>query len=428
MIISTAASFSRRRGEPYALAEPPRPDALDLSGSDLVARLDAGEPLARAIPRACFGIGRLYAAEIAAMAGLDPEAPVDATRSLEDAWDAFWHRLRGGPLEPTLAAERLLPWPFRSVPPDGAQTFASVGALLEAAFGSGRDEAALEGERNALLDAVRRHRERAARRLQRQEGDLAEARDRGRWRHLGDLLMANLHRVPARAERVVVEDFESGSPIEVALYADRTPQENAQAYYERYKKAKRGETAIAAAIERTKEDLAFIASLEAAARTAENREDLKEIAAEARAEDPAAAARAPRTAKAKGPASRPRRYRVDGWDILVGRNPRQNETLACKTARPEDLWLHARQIPGAHVVVRRGSAGGDLPDRELLAAAVLAARYSAAAGDTRAAVDYTAARHVRKPPGTPAGFVTYSREKTVTVSPAAALEGLEAVT
>jgi len=406
----------RRRGEQWAPPEADRPDALELPGEALVGAVERDLPLAKAVPRACFGIGAVYAREMAAMAGLDPDAPLGSPASLARAWDAFWDRVRQGPPAPTLVGETAAPWDFLTLPDGERRPFPSVGALLEAAFGTGGVEASLDQERGRLATAVERARDRVLRRLASQEQDLVDARDADRWRHLGDLLTASLHRVPPRATRVEVDDYMApGTTVAIDLDPDLSPQDNAQRYYARYKKARRGQEAIQEAIERTRQDLEYVDGLATAVQTATTRDDLRELGAEVRVDDPAAAARAPLQRRVKGPAARPHRFERDGWEILVGRNPRQNETLSMKTARSEDLWLHARQIPGAHVIVRRRGAHGDLPAEVLHEAAVLAARFSKAASDTRVPVDYTLARYVKKPPGTPAGYVTYSREKTLMV-------------
>jgi len=412
----------RKRAEIYLAATPPKADALYLIGSRAVDAVPADEPLAKALPRGCFGIGPVYGREMAAMAGLDPAAPIPSDEAarwrLADAWDAFFRRLQSGALAPARQGDHLVPWPFESIP-EQPEHYPTVGALLEEAYGAGAREAGLNRQKEKLVAAVMKQRDRALRRVEAQEGDLAEARGFDRWRRLGDLLTGNLHLVKPRAKSVAVLDYETGETVEVALDPDLSPQDNAQRYYARYKKARRGQEAIVEAIARSRQDVEYYQSLAAAIATALTRDELKEASAELSADNPAEASRAPRKGKAKGPAAKPRKYGLDGWDVLVGRNPRQNEVLTMKLARPEDMWLHARQIAGAHVIVRRGGKG-EVPADVLEKAAALAARFSQSAADTRVPVDYTLVRYVKKPPGTPAGFVTYTRERTVTVDPTAA--------
>ncbi|MEW8958323.1 MAG: NFACT RNA binding domain-containing protein [Moorella sp. (in: firmicutes)] len=105
----------------------------------------------------------------------------------------------------------------------------------------------------------------------------------------------------------------------------------------------------------------------------------------------------------------------DGFKILVGRNNRQNDWLTLKLAGPDDIWLHAKDIPGSHVVIRTG--GREVPAATLEMAARLAARYSRAGGSSRVPVDYTLVKNVRKPPGAKPGMVIYDHQRTVYVAP-----------
>ena len=105
----------------------------------------------------------------------------------------------------------------------------------------------------------------------------------------------------------------------------------------------------------------------------------------------------------------------DGLTILVGKNSRQNEEVTFRRASAGDLWLHARGVPGAHVIIRSG--GQEVPEATLHQAAGLAAYYSQARGATRVAVDYTQRRHVRRVKGARPGLVTYDHEQTIYVSP-----------
>jgi predicted ribosome quality control (RQC) complex YloA/Tae2 family protein len=118
----------------------------------------------------------------------------------------------------------------------------------------------------------------------------------------------------------------------------------------------------------------------------------------------------------KPPRSQPLTLRSpDGLTILVGKNSRQNEEVTFRRASGDDLWFHARGVPGAHVIIRRG--GQEVPEATLHQAAGLAAYYSQARQATRAAVDYTQRRHVRRIKGARPGLVTYDHEQTVHVTP-----------
>ena len=104
-------------------------------------------------------------------------------------------------------------------------------------------------------------------------------------------------------------------------------------------------------------------------------------------------------------------------EILLGENSESNDYLTTRVARPDDVWLHARQIKGAHVVIRSGKKGLAIPQSTLRQAAELAAQNSDAKHSSLVPVDYTLKKHVRKPRGAAPGYVTYSHEKTIDVLP-----------
>ncbi|MCL6451961.1 MAG: NFACT RNA binding domain-containing protein, partial [Acetobacteraceae bacterium] len=130
----------------------------------------------------------------------------------------------------------------------------------------------------------------------------------------------------------------------------------------------------------------------------------------------------------QGPAGPPaaseplRLVSADGLAILVGRNHRQNEQITLREAGPDDVWLHARGVPGSHVILRT-LPDGSFPESSLLEAAALAAYFSRARASGKVEVDWTRRRHVRKPPGSRPGMVIYDHQRTVVVRPWGPMDG-----
>lgn len=427
-----------RKGEAFSPPVTGLPHALELPGAEMVEALRAlerdgaasparaAEPLARAMPRVAFGLGVVAAREIAVRAGAEAGESFDETCAapLAKAWDGFWRQVREGPRAPLAldveGDERLLlPFPYVSL--EGTVSAqGTMSLVVESAFTEEGGQAGLEVLRGLLLAGISRARDRVVRRAAAQERDLEKAEQFEQWRQYGDLLTANMYRVPHRATEITLEDYmHDGALVRIPLDPDKSASENAQAYYERYRKSKRGVDAIADVITRSQHDIAYLDSLASSVETAVERDELREIEAQMMAEGLLSGT--PRK-RPRSLAAKPRRYEKGGYDILVGRNPRQNELLTLRMARPEDWWLHARQIPGAHVVIRGKGGEAVPPDDVIRAAARLAAGFSRAASAGRVAVDYTRVKHVKKPPGTPAGYVTYSREQTVDVAPGIDLE------
>jgi predicted ribosome quality control (RQC) complex YloA/Tae2 family protein len=190
-----------------------------------------------------------------------------------------------------------------------------------------------------------------------------------------------------------------------------TAVENAQAYFRRYDKARRGAEKIPALLKELQTEKAYLEQLEADLMLAESRPEIDAVR-----ESLAAAGWAPqrRRRAAARQVRGPRRFEVEGFPIFVGRNARQNEQVTFERGGPEDLWLHVRGLPGAHVVIKRGRQ--TVPETVIQRAAELAAYYSRARhSETQVSVDVTERRFVRRVRGKYPGLVTYRNERTLWV-------------
>ncbi|MGK7344186.1 MAG: NFACT RNA binding domain-containing protein [Candidatus Nitrospinota bacterium M3_3B_026] len=228
-------------------------------------------------------------------------------------------------------------------------------------------------------------------------------------KRLGDLLQASFHRMKKGEESVTVPDVfsEDGGELIIALDPSLGPAENVRRYYKEYRRYEKGlprlEGELAALEEqekRTKEKMRLI----------ENSSDLDYIESTI----PAAkgAPRAPGKKGPKGP-SGPRRFITSGgFPALVGRSDRENDEITFRVANGRDLWLHARDYPGSHVVVRLPK-GADVPPATLREAAMLALRYSKAAKAGKGEVTYCRVKDIRKPKGAPPGKVLVAGAKSV---------------
>ncbi|MBM3188704.1 MAG: fibronectin/fibrinogen-binding protein [Chloroflexi bacterium] len=231
-------------------------------------------------------------------------------------------------------------------------------------------------------------------------------------------------------EELAVNPADYGRPaldgdglVHIPLDPSLTPAENAQRLFRDRDKLKAAAERVPPLIEETKLEIAYLEQVGVEISLAEERSQLDAI--EGALHDAGYLGARDKT-RASPPAEPLRLRSVDGALILVGRNSRQNDEVTFRLGDPEDIWLHAHAVPGAHVIVKR--AGAALSDRTLLQAAQLAAYYSAARDQARVQVDYTEWRHVRRIRGARPGMVTYTHEETVVVTPSAASEsGYDAV-
>ncbi len=235
----------------------------------------------------------------------------------------------------------------------------------------------------------------------------------------GELLTANLYSVPNKTDHAAVMNYYLDPPalIEIPLDPKLSAADNAQKYYSKYRKAKLSrDHALKMASEVSKE-LDYLEELLYTLSCCEGESELNEIRQELISsgylqENPKQKRSA---APVKLPPSKPYSYRSrDGFEILVGKNNRQNDKLTLSTAEPSDTWLHVKDIHGSHVIIRNG---GRLTDTALFDAAMLAAYYSKARGSATVPVDYAEARYVKKPSGAKPGMVIYTHQHTVYVTP-----------
>ncbi|MET1177958.1 NFACT RNA binding domain-containing protein [Peribacillus simplex] len=231
----------------------------------------------------------------------------------------------------------------------------------------------------------------------------------------GELLTANLYQMKKGMKEIEVVNYydEEQSMVTIPLDPLKNPSDNAQKYFSRYQKSKNAVGVVQEQIQKTKLELAYFEALHQQLQSASPR-DIEEIREELQEEGYI------RQKKKKGmkkPANaKPQLetyYATDGDLIFVGKNNKQNDYLTNKFARRDEIWLHTKDIPGSHVVIRNESPS----EKTIKEAAVLAAFFSKAQQSSSVPVDFTQVRHVKKPNGSKPGFVIYDQQQTVYITP-----------
>ncbi|MBX6378002.1 MAG: NFACT family protein, partial [Clostridia bacterium] len=433
-------------GHPYAPPPAAAGTPLDrLEGERFLAawaarmgdRGDGSTPVWRRVVDLVAGLGPVLAREACIRSGLDPDASAAGAAAdapaLVDVLLGWAELVRGGSFEPALHAGRRGRLPLFAAFPLSAWAGPTVlrdsaNRVARTAFGAAVAAAALEDERHRLRQALRAHAERVRRKLADQRAELAEMERAEDLRVAGELLSASIHLVPAGASIVELPDYYGppGATRRIPLDPALGPAANAQRYFRAYQKARRGLPLLRRQVEEAEELLRYLEELETQVEVAEDAGALALVAEEAEAAGvlprrrPAAGrggrVRPDRDASAGRTVPRPLAFLSrDGLTILVGRNARENEYLALRLGQPDDLWLHVKDLPGSHVLVRAG--GGPVPETTVADAAQLAAYYSKARQSSRVPVDVTLCRHVRKVPGGRPGHVLYDHHRTVFVTP-----------
>lgn len=399
---------------------PPPQDKLQLhecTQASLMARLPAqGDvPLAKALQNSVMGLSMQTAEELALRVlerGADrTDAWEDVTARLQDllsrlhqmAFPCIWRDEDGSIREVT-------PFPYLSLPWTREEC-RSLSEAMEQYFG-GRDAKDRLSQKSAsMVRMLKGQIERCEKKLALQEEELAGAQKMDEYRVMGDVINANLYQIKKGMREVELYNFydEAGATIRIPLDDRLTPAQNAQKYFKRYQKARNARKTAAEQKDLTLRELDFLESMLLDIGKCVDESELEEIRGEL-VKAGYAKKNTNRRQMRSLPKSKPYLYRSsDGIEIAVGKNAVQNERLT-QSAAPEETWLHAKDMPGSHVIIH---CTGEVPQRTLLEAAQLAAWYSKGQRSSQVPIDYTLRRYVKKPGGSPTGFVIYTHQHTL---------------
>ena len=375
-----------------------------------------------------FGISPLMARELAFRAAGETDSRLCALKDGAALWrevGSFLSAVRESRFTPVCLRREGRPAEFSCLPVAqyGAametETYGSFSQLLDA-FYEAREQQERTRQRGAdLIRTASTARDRLRRKLSQQEKDYAETQNRDQLRICGDLITANLYRMERGQGRLVCENYydEAGGEAVIQLDPLLTPQQNAAKYYKRYTKAKTAERYLREQMAAARRDLEYLESVLEEIGLAETEQDFLDIRSELRE---AGFLKKQGKKETRQRPAKPREFRTSGgFQVLVGRNNRQNDRLTLKEADHRDIWLHTQKLHGSHVILRTG--GQAVGEDDLVEAAKLAAWYSQARESGNVPVDYVQVRYVKKPAGARPGMVVYTGHQTVNVTPEEAL-------
>lgn len=291
------------------------------------------------------------------------------------------------------------------------ETFQSLGQLLDYYYQEKAEKDRIAQQASDLIHRVQSELEKNIKKLAKQQDELLATENAEEFRQKGELLTTYLSMVPNNQDIVVLDNYYTNQTIEISLDRALTPNQNAQRYFKKYQKLKEAVKHLKGIISDTENTITYLESVETSLNHA-SMEDINDIREELvetgfikrRAHD--------KQHKRK----KPEQYLAsDGKTIImVGRNNLQNDELTFKMARKGELWFHAKDIPGSHVLIRDNLNPSDEVKTD---AAELAAYYSKARLSNLVQVDMIEAKKLNKPSGTKPGFVTYTGQKTLRVTP-----------
>ena len=294
---------------------------------------------------------------------------------------------------------------------DSQKEFPSLSQLLDAFYQDKAERDRVNQQASELIHRVENELEKNRKKLTKQEQELVATENAEEFRQKGELLTTFLHQVPNNQDQVELDNYYTSEKITIVLDKALTPNQNAQRYFKRYQKLKEAVKHLTGLIEETKETIQYLESVETALSQA-NLTEITEIREELIQTGFIRRRQREKIQKRK----KPEKYlSTDGQTIiLVGRNNLQNDELTFKMAKKEDLWFHAKDIPGSHVVITGNLHPSDDVKTD---AAELAAYFSKARLSNLVQVDMNEVKKLNKPTGGKPGFVTYTGQKTLRVTP-----------
>lgn len=342
------------------------------------------------------GLGRDTASELAS------HLQTDRLKNFRAFFDQATH--------PSLTDKSYAALPFANSP-ENQPHFESLSSLLDFYYQDKAERDRVAQQANELIKRVASELEKNRKKLIKQEQELADTETAELVRQKGELLTTYLHQVPNDQPSVRLDNYYTGQELEIELDVTLTPSQNAQRYFKKYQKLKEAVKHLTNLIEETKSTIVYLESVDtmlgqaSLAEIDEIREELIETGYLKR-----------RHREKIHKRQKPERYlATDGKTIiLVGKNNLQNDELTFKMAKKGELWFHAKDIPGSHVVITDNL---DPSDEVKTDAAELAAYFSKARYSNLVQVDMIEAKKLHKPTGGKPGFVTYSGQKTLRVTP-----------
>ena len=387
----------------------------------LAAAAGEGAPADQWLVRTVNGLSPLVARELTFRACGSTDAPVTGhTAALWSAFAAWRDTVNEKHFTPAMLKRSGVPMDFTYLHVGqygGAaeeETYTSFSRLLDDFYEKREQAERVKQKGQDLVKTASNGAARLRRKIAAQEQELAESKNRDKWRVYGELITANLYRMERGMSRLTAQNYYDPdcADVDIPLDVRLSPQENAAKYFKKYTKAKTAEKYITAQLEKARVELTYLESVLQELTLAESEQDFNDIRAEL---IDGGYLRAKGRKQPQRP-SKPREFRsTAGLRILVGRNNRQNDRLTAKDAEKWDIWLHTQRIHGSHVILCTGGAQPD--EQSLLEAASLAAYFSQAQDGTKVPVDFTQVKYVKKPAGSPPGFVNYTNYKTILADP-----------
>jgi predicted ribosome quality control (RQC) complex YloA/Tae2 family protein len=401
-------------GQPYIYPPAQNKQNPFMAGEDdILKKIDFNSgKLDRQLVEHFAGTSPLFAKEVIFRSGIANRMTVP------EAFIQLIQQIKNGEIKPAIMStgnkEIFYLFPLDHVNGE-VKTFSTLSEMLDRFYFGKAERDRVKQQGNDIERLIINEKEKNEKKIEKLESTLREAEKADSLQRYGELLTANLYAAKRGMKEIEVIDYydELGGKVTIPLDPRKTPSENAQKYFSKYQKAKNSVSIVIEQIEKAREEVTYFDNLLQQVQSASPK-DIQEIREEL-VEGCYIRDRQRRNAK-KISNAKPilDHYRSsDGTEIIVGKNNKQNDYLTNKLAARDEIWLHTKDIPGSHVVIRSKE-----PSHETIQeAANLAAYFSKARSSSSVPVDFTKVRYVKKPNGAKPGFVIYDNQQTIYVTP-----------
>jgi len=380
----------------------------------------------KAIYSSITGFSKLIAGELCFEAGIDGNFSTDSLapnnkEELYQCFDAMRDRIISGEFVPSIAYDEDEPVAFSSVPLHmysdvRIEQFEDVSALLQAYYAKKDTFSRIRQKSTDLRRVLASAIERTSKKYDIQRKQLKDTEKRDKYRVYGELLQTYGYNAKQGDKSITVVNYYNNEELSIPLDETLTPLENANKYFNKYNKLKRTYEASLQLVEESKRLLDQLITLQNSMEIATSEADLAEIKEEMILIG-LVKSKTVKKGAGKIEKSKPLHYvSSDGFHMYVGKNNLQNDNLTFKFANAKDLWFHAKDMPGSHVIVKLEGAE-DVPDQTYEEAARLAAYYSSGKTSPKVEIDYTRRNNLKKPPQSNPGYVIYHTNYSMVALP-----------
>lgn len=292
--------------------------------------------------------------------------------------------------------------------------FSTLSEMLDVFYHTKANRDRVQQQGGQLLHVIRKNLQRNKKKLKKLSNELKATENADEYRIKGEVLTTYLYQIKRGMTKITLPNFyDNNKEITISLSNQLSPSQNAQKYFKKYQKLKNAVTFVNEQIELTKKEVAYLEEIQTQIELA-TPADLDDIKTELQQEGYIKKKQQKSKRSSRVKINKPETFIAsDGTEILVGKNNLQNEKLTLHTAKKTDIWLHAKNIPGSHVIIKSNNPS----DETLFEAAMLAAYFSKFRSSANVPIDYVQVKNIRKPNGSKPGFVIYEGQKTLTVTP-----------